>query len=327
MTIVDKILSGDMRAVAQLLRDIEDDIPSTRPILRDLFPHTGKAHIVGLTGPPGAGKSTILDHLTRLYRKENQTVGILAVDPSSPFSGGAVLGDRIRMQRHFLDDGVFIRSVATRGHTGGLTRSADDMIDVLDAMGRDIIFIETVGVGQDEIEIVNSAHTVVLVTVPGTGDDIQLIKAGVMEIGHIFVVNKADRDAGRETARHLRGLLELGSKHPARGRWVPPVIETTASKIQGIEDLRSAIKVHRNYLFTNDSRRDEALRKRARNRFVGAIRDQALKEILRRMEAGGDSLESLVARILSRETDPYTLAREVIEKELTGRDNPSPGTK
>ncbi|NTU47900.1 MAG: methylmalonyl Co-A mutase-associated GTPase MeaB, partial [Syntrophobacteraceae bacterium] len=197
MDIVDLILEGEVRATARLLRDIDDQIPSAQSILKELYPHTGKAYVVGFTGSPGVGKSTLVDQMALRYRKEGRTVGILAVDPTSPFSGGAILGDRIRMQRHFLDSGVFIRSLATRGHFGGLTRSTNDMINVLDAMGKDVILVETVGVGQDEVEIAHSAHTTIVVTIPGMGDEIQAIKAGIMEIGNIFVVNKADREGSR----------------------------------------------------------------------------------------------------------------------------------
>ena len=210
MSIAEQIIAGDVRATARLLRDIDDEIPSAREILKELYPHTGKAYVIGFTGSPGVGKSTLVDQIALRYRQDGLTVGILAVDPTSPFTGGAILGDRIRMQRHFLDSGVFIRSLATRGHFGGLTRSTNDMINVLDAMGKDIILVETVGVGQDEVEIASTAHTTVLVTVPGMGDEVQALKAGIMEIGDIFVVNKADREGSRKTIRELRTLIELG---------------------------------------------------------------------------------------------------------------------
>ena len=319
MNTADRILSGDVRAIAHLLRDVEDDIPSARRVLRDLYPHTGRAHIVGITGSPGVGKSTLLDHLIRAYRKEGLGVGVLAIDPTSPFTGGAVLGDRVRMQRHFLDGGVFIRSIATRGHTGGVTRSIGDMIDVLDAAGKNVIFIETVGVGQNETEIVNSAHTVVLVTVPGLGDDIQAMKAGIMEIGHIFVVNKADRDTNHETARHLRALLELGSKEHELAGWQPPVIETAAARTYGMEELRAAIRRHRELVFTSGRPREEISRRLARNRIVSALRELALAQVINRMENGGGSLDSLVARVLRGEADPYTLAQEAVREALAGR--------
>lgn len=318
MGIVDQILAGDVRATARLLRDIDDQIPTTHELLRELYPHTGKAYVIGFTGSPGVGKSSLVDQLALRYRKDGLTVGILAVDPTSPFSGGAILGDRIRMQRHFLDPGVFIRSLATRGHFGGLTRSTNDMINVLDAMGKDIILVETVGVGQDEVEIAHSAHTTVLVTIPGMGDEIQAIKAGIMEIGCVFVVNKADREGSRKTVRELRTLIELGLRRKEDGDvWEPLIVETEAIKGRGIEELYQAIEKHRTYLTANDKGQlDEALRKRARNQIVEALRDEALRTLLQRMEASGISLEALVEKVKSREADPYTLVQDVLSQEL-----------
>ena len=205
-----KIKDGDVRAASRLIRNLEDRIPEAKTTIKHLFPLTGKAHVIGLTGSPGAGKSTLTDGLIDMFRKKGKTVGVLAVDPTSPFTGGAILGDRIRMQRHAEDPGVFVRSLATRGALGGLSKAVGDAVHVLDAMGKDIIMVETVGVGQDEVEIANSAHTTVLVTVPGMGDDIQAIKAGIMEIGNIFVVTKAEREGSRTTIRELSNLIELG---------------------------------------------------------------------------------------------------------------------
>ncbi len=320
MDIVDKILSGDIRSTARLLRDIDDRIPSVRPILKELYPHTGRAHVVGLTGMPGAGKSTLVDQLTRLYRKAGKTVGILAVDPTSPFTGGAILGDRIRMQRHFLDEGVFIRSLATRGHFGGITKSTNDMIAVLDAMGKDVVLIETVGVGQDEIEIVESAHTTVLITVPGMGDEVQAIKAGIMEIGDILVVNKADREGSRRLVRELRSLMEMASPPPssrAAGGWATPIIETEAHKGKGIQDIFDHLELHRSHLLSNDGERmDAILERRARNQLVDLLRDEVLKAVLGRMEARGISFDSLVRRIARKEIDPYTAVEKSIPGEL-----------
>ncbi len=250
MDIIERIVSGDIRATARLLRDIDDEIPSARDILRELYPHTGKAFVIGFTGSPGVGKSALVNQLAISYRKAGKTVGILAVDPTSPFTGGAILGDRIRMQRHFVDPGVFIRSLATRGHFGGLTRSTTDMVNVLDAAGKQVIVIETVGVGQDEVEIANSAHTTVLVTVPGMGDDVQAIKAGIMEIGDIFVVNKADREGSRKTVRELLNLVELGARKRNGDDWEPMIVETEAIKAKGIEKLYEAIEKHKTYLLT-----------------------------------------------------------------------------
>ncbi|HTG80606.1 MAG TPA: methylmalonyl Co-A mutase-associated GTPase MeaB, partial [Geobacteraceae bacterium] len=203
MSLAEKVLQGEIRAAARLMRDIDDGLKSAIAELKQLYPKTGNAFIVGITGPPGAGKSTLVDQVTAAYRSRGKRVGIVAVDPTSPFTGGAILGDRIRMNRHADDDGVFIRSLATRGHLGGISRSTGDVVNVMDAMGMDVVIIETVGVGQDEIDIVRMAHTTVVVMVPGLGDDIQAIKAGILEIGDLFVVNKADRDDADRTVRDL----------------------------------------------------------------------------------------------------------------------------
>jgi LAO/AO transport system kinase len=317
MGIIDQILAGDVRSTARLLRDIDDQIPTTHDLLKELYPHTGKAYVVGFTGSPGVGKSTLVDQLALRYRQDNLTVGILAVDPTSPFTGGAILGDRIRMQRHFLDPGVFIRSLATRGHFGGLTKSTNDMINVLDAMGKDVILVETVGVGQDEVEIANTAHTTVLVTIPGMGDEIQAIKAGIMEIGNIFVVNKADREGSRKTMRELRNLIELGLRRRDGEGWEPPILETEGAKGRGIEELYGAIQTHRNYLLTNDrGQYDDVLQKRARTQLIEALREEAVKALIQRLEARGISVDSLVQSVVQKHADPYSLVREVLENEL-----------
>jgi len=317
MGIVDQILAGDVRATARLLRDIDDQVPTIHPILKELYPHTGKAFIVGFTGSPGVGKSTLVDQLTIHYRKLGLTVGILAVDPTSPFTGGAILGDRIRMQRHFLDSGVFIRSLATRGHFGGLTKSTNDMINVLDAMGKDVILVETVGVGQDEVEIANSAHTTVLVTIPGMGDEVQAIKAGIMEIGNIFVVNKADREGSRKTIRELMNLIELGLRHQEQNRWEPPIIQTEAIKSRGVEELAEAIQKHREFLLANDkSHLHDVLVKRARTQFFEVLKEEALRALLNRIEARGIALDALIDKIAEKSTDPYSVVQDLLDKEL-----------
>jgi LAO/AO transport system kinase len=317
MGIVDQILAGDVRATARLLRDIDDQIPTAHTLLKELYHHTGKAYVIGFTGSPGVGKSTLVDQLAMYYRKEGLTVGILAVDPTSPFSGGAILGDRIRMQRHFLDSGVFIRSLATRGHFGGLTRSTNDMINVLDAMGKDVILVETVGVGQDEIEIAHSAHTTILVTIPGMGDEVQAIKAGIMEIGSIFVVNKADREGSRKTIRELRNLIELGLRRREEAGWEPLIVETEGVKGRGIEELFQSIQKHRAYLTTNDQGQlDHVLEKRARTQLIEALKDEALKTLLQRLEDRGITIESMVQRVKNKESDPYSLVRQVLAEEL-----------
>ncbi len=317
MDIIEQIVSGEVRAIARLLRDIDDEIPSARDILKELYPHTGKAFVIGFTGSPGVGKSALVDQLAICCRKAGKTVGILAIDPTSPFTGGAILGDRIRMQRHFMDPGVFIRSLATRGHFGGLTRSTADMVNVLDAAGKQVIIIETVGVGQDEVEIANSAHTTILVTVPGMGDDIQAIKAGIMEIGDIFVVNKADRAGSRETVRELLNVVELGARKRNGDDWEPLIVETEATKAKGIEELYQAIEKHRAYLLTSHTEKwRQVLEKRVKIQLVGALRDQALRTILERIEAHGDSLDEMVQKIVDKESDPYTIVQQIIGREL-----------
>ncbi|CBE67666.1 putative LAO/AO transport system ATPase, partial, 5' end [Candidatus Methylomirabilis oxygeniifera] len=226
MELVDKILKGDVRAAARLMTMIENGDAEARAALKSLYPHTGSAHIIGITGPPGSGKSTLADRLTEELRKRDKTVGIVAVDPTSPFTGGAILGDRIRMQSHSLDAGVFIRSMATRGHLGGLARATNEIVDVMDAAGKEVILIETVGVGQDEVEVVGTAHTCVVVSVPGLGDEVQTFKAGVLEIGDLFVVNKADREGANRTATELEMMLHMAPKGAA---WSPKVLKTVAT--------------------------------------------------------------------------------------------------
>ncbi|SMC27134.1 LAO/AO transport system kinase [Desulfacinum hydrothermale DSM 13146] len=317
MSLVEQILAGDVRATARLLRDIDDHLPSAREALKRLYPHTGKAYVIGFTGSPGVGKSTLVDQLALEYRKQDLTVGILAIDPTSPFTGGAILGDRIRMQRHFTDSGVFIRSLATRGHFGGLTKSTNDMITVLDAMGKDVILVETVGVGQDEVDVANCAHTTVLVTIPGMGDEIQAIKAGIMEIGNIFVVNKADREGSRKTIRELRNLIELGLRRRDDEGWEPPIIETEALKGRGIPELMEAIEKHRRYLTANDQGQWDAVEaKRARMQLLDTLREEALGELLRRLEQRGQSLEELVHKVTAKETDPYSVVQDLLQCEL-----------
>ena len=314
MEIVRRIRSGDVRATARLLRDIDDRVPSAHAVLKELYPYTGKAHIVGITGSPGVGKSTLVDQLTTLFRKDGLTVGILAIDPTSPFSGGAILGDRIRMQRHFQDEGVFIRSLATRGQFGGLTRSTNGTIDVLDAMGKDVILVETVGVGQDEVEIAESAHTTVLVTIPGMGDEVQALKSGILEIGNILVVNKADREGAEKTLRELRSLVDLGRRHANGGGWKPVVLETEAHKGRGVEELYRTIREHRECLLRNDCGQwEDQVRRRAEKQLMEALKERAIEELLRCMEVRGKTFETLVRKVVRREADPYSLASELFD--------------
>jgi GTPase len=329
--IADRVLAGDVRAAARLMRDLDDGRPGAEAALRALFPRTGRAYVVGLTGAPGAGKSSLTDRLIAFHRRAGRTVGVVAVDPTSPFSGGAILGDRIRMQEHALDPGVFIRSMATRGHLGGLSRTTSEIVQVMDAMGKDVIVVETVGVGQDEIEIASLAHTVVVVAVPGLGDDVQAIKAGVLEIADVFAVNKADREGADRTVRDLQGMLELrrvvasrpldhDAHHrfhgaapapaPADGEWEPPIVRTVAVKDEGIGELAAAIERHRAHLEERGGRQDRDAA-RARAAFLALLRERLVQGALARLEAEVGHLDAVVARIAAREADPYALADEL----------------
>ncbi len=236
---------GDARALARAISTVENHAPGWIDLLKDLFPHTGKALTIGLTGSPGAGKSTLVDQLAKHYRKENRTVGIIAVDPTSPYTGGAILGDRIRMQDHFSDPGIYIRSMATRGSLGGLARTTADVAMVLDASGRDIVMIETVGVGQDEIDVVRVADITVVILVPGMGDDVQTIKAGIMEIADIFVINKSDREGAERVEREIRALQSLAMR---ADNWTPPIVKTVATEGKGATELAAAIHEYESYL-------------------------------------------------------------------------------
>ena len=295
----DAVLLRQPRAVARAITVVESGGPECSALVGSLYGRTGRARVVGITGPPGAGKSTLTDGLARHLRAGGETVGILAVDPTSPYSGGALLGDRIRMQSHFTDPGVFIRSMATRGAMGGLAPATRDAVDVLDAAGFDWVLVETVGVGQDEIDVVRSVDTVVVVTVPGLGDDIQAIKAGIMEIADVFVINKADREGVERTARDLQASLELDQE---MGAWLPPILRTVASLGQGIEDLVAAIARHRAHL-EQSGELAERRRSHLRLRIESILKDRVLAAADR--EHG---LERAVERAFAERTDPYTAA-------------------
>lgn len=297
-----RLLERQPRAVARAISIVEDGGEGQRELIRRIYPHTGKARVVGVTGPPGAGKSTLVDRLARRLRKRGpmggETVGILAVDPTSPYTGGALLGDRIRMQSLYTDPGVFIRSMATRGAMGGLARASRDAVDLLDAAGFDWILVETVGVGQDEVDVVRTVDTVVVVTVPGLGDDIQAIKAGILEIADVFVINKADREGVERAARDLEMMLSLGE----HGDWIPPVLKTVASREEGIDEVLAAVERHREHL---DATGELERRRRAHLRLrVETI----LKE---RIVAAADrvlGVEREVERGFEQRTDPYRVA-------------------
>ena len=313
MTLAKRILDGDIRAASRLMRDIDDRIPSALESLKELYPKTGRAYIIGITGPPGSGKSTLVDKMVDIFRKEGKSVGIVAVDPTSPFSGGAILGDRIRMQRHATDEGVFIRSLATRGCLGGLTRSTQDIINVMDAMGKDIILVETVGVGQDEVEIVHTAHTSIVILVPGLGDDIQAIKAGIIEIGDLFVINKCDREGADKTERDLRMALEMGRRR--ENGWEPPILKTEAISGKGISELVDGICRHKKALEQN-SVLEKKLRERARTTFLEILESEVMAHFIERIEKEGE-WEKIIDDLMNRRTDPYSVAERIMAEELT----------
>jgi LAO/AO transport system kinase len=297
---------GDKRSIARLLTIVENDEPGSADILRSLYPDTGKARIVGITGPPGGGKSTLVSRLAAEYRKAVDRVAIVAVDPSSPFTGGAILGDRIRMRDRFLDEGVFIRSMASRGHAGGLARATMRVVNVLDALGTGLVIVETVGVGQEEVEVVRVADTVCLVTVPGLGDDIQAIKAGVLEIADVLVVNKADKPGADEAARDLAQMLTLGH---GRTLWKTPIIRTSAQDGSGVEELVRAIDGHAEWARASgdlDARRAGA----ARQEVEALLREALVKRLESRI--GPERVSDAVERVAKRELDPYRAVEELL---------------
>ena len=310
MFLAEQVLEGNIRAAARLMRDIDDGRPQAIDELKILYPHTGNAYIIGITGPPGAGKSTLVDQLIASFRKRGKKVGVVAIDPTSPFTGGAILGDRIRMNRHSCDEGVFIRSLATRGALGGLSRSTSDIALVMDALGMDIVIIETVGVGQDEVDIVREAHTTCVVMVPGLGDDIQAIKAGILEIGDIFVVNKADRDGADRTARELSTMLEM--RHAVEGSWNPQVMKTEAQRGTGIDELTDEILAHRDFFLSSGTIND-FLRERNQRHFMDVLRDTLFKKALSFI-ATNDSLGRVVTNMNDLRIDPYSAVEAIVSK-------------
>ncbi|MDE2059974.1 MAG: methylmalonyl Co-A mutase-associated GTPase MeaB [candidate division NC10 bacterium] len=318
MELVEKILKGDVRAAARLMTMIENGDAEARAALKLLYPHTGSAHIIGITGPPGSGKSTLADRLTEELRKRDKTVGIVAVDPTSPFTGGAILADRIRMQSHSLDVGVFIRSMATRGHLGGLARATNEIVDVMDAAGKEIILIETVGVGQDEVEIVGTAHTCVVVSVPGLGDEVQTFKAGVLEIGDLFVVNKADREGANRIATDLEMMLQMApvcvprTGRPEGAGWSPKVLKTVATTGEGVAALLDAIFEHRAFMDERDLRKQKG-RERSERTFRTLLQETLTTKVLEQFDRNG-GMKELIARIADRALDPYTAVEQVLAK-------------
>ncbi len=331
-------MKGEARAAARAMRLVDDRAPAATTILKEIFPHTGKAYIVGVTGNPGSGKSTLCDRLIDAARKRGQRVGVIAVDPTSPYSGGAILGDRIRMQRHATDEGVFIRSVATRGHLGGLSRSARDLVRVLDAFGCDVIFVETVGVGQDELEVTRTAHTTLVVMAPGLGDDVQAIKAGLMECADVFAVNKADRDGADATVRDLQLMLALGSEtiiaagarqsHNASHvmtpspspspsptptpsqTWTPPIVKCIALRGEGTAELVDALDRHHAWITnteTGRARRHARLAEEVREALREALIDAATTQL-------GAAIDDAVRAVEEKKMDPYTATENLVAR-------------
>ena len=308
--LADRVLAGDPRAIARAISLIEDEAPAAGDVIRAIFPRTGRAYLVGVTGPPGAGKSTLVDRLVTETRQRGETLGVVAVDPTSPFTGGAILGDRLRMQAHAADPGVFIRSMATRGQLGGLARATTDVALVLDAAGKSLVIIETVGVGQDEVDIVRTADVSIVILVPGTGDEVQALKAGIMEIADIFVVNKADREGADRTVTAVESNLALQTF--AEGQWRPPIIKTEATTGRGVAELWDSI-----LNFRAHSEAGRFNRRRARGEF--RLRDLLTHKLLEHIEhnvLSPGELQRVVQRIAAREIDPYSAAAEILDRTL-----------
>lgn len=305
--LVDRIAAGDPRAVARAISKVEDGSNDASQLMKEIFPLTGRGLVIGITGAPGAGKSSLVDKLALHYRQQGDRVGIVAVDPSSPFSGGAILGDRIRMQMLGLDSGVFIRSMATRGNMGGLARSTVDAVSILDAAGYGKIIIETVGVGQDEVEVVKAADISVVVLVPGMGDDIQAIKAGIMEIGDVFVINKADREGVNSTEKELEALLSLATREDS---WEPPIVKTVATESKGIQELAAAIESYRKF---NLEAKSGLGRRRAiaRWRILELLRERLVSQTLE-SDSASEKLDRLAGEVASRQRDPYSAVDELL---------------
>jgi LAO/AO transport system kinase len=302
------ILDGDFRLLARLLTFIENGEREAVPYLRDLFPYTGRSFSVGITGVPGAGKSTLVDKLAAAYRRHDKKVGIIAIDPSSPFTGGAILGDRIRMQSHCLDTGTYIRSMATRGHTGGLTSSTGDVMTVFDAAGFDVVLIETVGVGQGEVEIAGTADVTIVLLIPGTGDDIQTMKAGIMEIGDIFVINKSDRAGADKVAQQLNSHLSMSSRPDG---WVPRVIRTIASDGTGVDECVEAVEAYRLFMADSEFRKKDAVRiqkERLVDLACRRVRDDLLCD-----ETIAARIGELASSVSDKKLDPYTAVEEILK--------------
>lgn len=312
--LLERALSGERLATARLISIVEDGTSELGAVMGALFPHTGRAYTIGITGAPGAGKSTLTETLVARIRKDDRRVAVLAVDPSSPFTGGALLGDRVRMQAHATDPGVFIRSMATRGHLGGLALATPEAVRVLDASGYEYIVVETVGVGQAEVDIVEAADTTLVVVNPGWGDSVQAGKAGLLEVADVFVINKADRQGTRQTVAELKQMLrfryELDHEQGMEAPWTPPIVQTVATESQGIGDLWDAVSAHREYLESSGE-----LERKRRSRISKEITDIAVERVRSRvLQDAKSSLDALVSRVERRELDPYAAAEFLMDK-------------
>ena len=307
--LAEKILSGDIKAAARLMRAIEDEDPGTLRELKDLFPHTGHAHIIGLTGAPGTGKSTLLDCMIHLLRQKGKSVGILAIDPTSPYSGGAILGDRVRMQRHAEDKSVFIKSIATRGHLGGLSRSAFGIVKVLDAMGKDVILVETVGVGQDGVDVIRLAHTTIVVVTADMGDGIQAIKSGILETADIFALNKTDLEGTEASLNGIKMMLSM--RQLRKGAWNPPVVQTLAIRGQGVDELLRQAQSHLKYLKAQGL--DDKRKQQAFTDFGIYFRKILVERAQSALETKKE-WQTMMDSITKGEIDPYSAAEELVTK-------------
>jgi LAO/AO transport system kinase len=308
--LADAILKGDRRAIARAITYAENTTLETQKIVSQLYPHTGKAQIIGVTGPGGAGKSTLVEKLIKELRRQGKTVGIVAVDPTSPFSGGAFLGDRIRMQELSTDEGVFIRSMATRNNPGGLAKATKDAVRILDASGKDVVIVETVGAGQSEVDIIKIAQTVVVVLAPGFGDEIQAIKAGIMEIGDVFVVNKADRKNANKAVSDIQAMLELADE---KSKWEPAIVKTVAITGEGISKLLERIEEHKKYLEKGEANLRQ--KRIVETELVEAIKQKTAEYIIEALKKNG-KLDALISKILAKEIDPSTAAEKVLTKTI-----------
>jgi len=305
--LIARVREGNPRALARAITMVENRAPESTEVLKALFPFSGNAGLIGLTGAPGAGKSTLVDQIARDYRKRGKTIGIVAIDPTSPFSGGAILGDRIRMSSHYADAGIYIRSMATRGSLGGLSSTTADVATVLDASGRDLVMIETVGVGQDEVDIVRLADITLVILVPGMGDDVQTIKAGIMEIADIFVINKSDREGAERVEREIRAMQSLATRHDD---WVPPIVKTIASEGTGIPEVVEAIEKYREYLRGSDVGRKRR-QENWRLRLAEMLRDALFQRVVTDYLGNGDA-DRYAAEVAEHKRDPYSLVEEIV---------------